>query len=386
MTKMRVAFVDYVCDPAKPGLTGLSDLVWDMASHLARLGVETHVIGPYPTEAVVPDPAVLVHRFRLPPIGYRNIVGHLLIILRAYETLQRLGPMDIVHTPEYVSSAVIASLSRTPVVFTEPGNIYDRLRYGNPYDRVTTQVYKVAARITARRCAHCIATSDWMKGWWQWTGVTPDRISYIPLGVDTHTFQPQPDAKTALGWTRHQQHLVYAARLSRENGADITLRAAAQLLNDWPGMQLHMLGDGVEREALRELAANLGLDSRVIWHGWVNMATLPAYYSAADVFLFSGFSGGTPRVLLQAMACGAPAVAPAIGGIVDHVRSGQTGLLFTAGDALEMAAQINMVLGDSSLARQLGQAGQSYVQQQLGWEVLCRRIHGIYQSVTKGRN
>ncbi len=128
---MRIAFVDYVCDPAKPGLTGLSDLVWDMASRLARGGDEIHVVAPYTNDAA-PDPAVHVHRFPIPAIGYRNIVGHLLIVYAAYRRLQQLGRVDVVHVPEYVSAAMLGTLIRdTPVVFTEPGNIYERAPRGD---------------------------------------------------------------------------------------------------------------------------------------------------------------------------------------------------------------------------------------------------------------
>ena len=378
---MKIAFVDYVCDPEKPGRTGLSDLVWDMASHLAQLGEETHVVAPYASEAVVPAPAVHVHRFRLPPIGYRNIVGHILIILRAYQTLKQIGPVDIIHAPEYVSSAVIASLSRTPLVFTEPGNIYERLQNGNPYDWLTTQVYKLAARITARNCAHCIATSDLMKGWWQWTGVTPDRITLIPLGIDPHLFQPVPGAKEALGVPTDRPSLVYAARLSPENGLDVTLRALPLLKKDYPQVHLHILGDGPKQRSFRQLAEDLGLGGNITWHGWVDLRQLPLYYSAADIFIFSGFSGGTPRVMLQAMACGAPVVASAIGGIVDHIQPRETGLLFAAGHAEVLAAQVKALLCDPSLAHRLGEAGQAYVHSELAWDVLTRRIRAIYTNV-----
>jgi len=381
---VRIAFIDYVCDPAKPGTTGLSDLVWDMASHLARAGEDVRIIGPYTTENY-PQDNVLVHRFALPPINYRNILGHLLIILRAQSVLRQFGPVDIIHVPEYVSAAVLATLQRTPVVFTEPGSIFDRERYGNPYDWTTTQVYKLAARRAARLCAHCIATSDWMKGWWQWTGVTPDRITYIPLGVDLGTFRQTPNAKSSLGWDPQKQHIVYAARLSRENGADVTLRAFARVYGEQPRWRLHMLGDGPERQAFEYLAADLGLSGAVEWHGWVDLAALPAFYSGADVFVFSGASGGTPRVLLQAMACGAPCVASAIGGITDHIQHGETGLLCQPGTASDLAEQILVVLKNPPLARHLGEAGQKYVRATLDWALLIRQIHSVYARVIEPR-
>lgn len=371
---MRIAFVDYVCDPAKPGLTGLSDLVWDMASRLALGGDEVHVVAPYTVEAV-PEAAVHVHRFSIPPIGYRNIVGHLLIVYAAYRHLRQLGPVDVVHVPEYVSAAMLGTLmTDTPVVFTEPGNIYERLAHGNPYDPATTLVLRFAARRAARTCAHLVATSAEMARWWEWTGVSPDRICLVPLGIDTRLFRRVPNAKALLGISPDVPTIVYASRLSRENGVDVALRAIGRLRDLLGPLQFHVLGSGPEEQSLKDLSRRLAIDDVVTWHGWVDFRLLPRFYSAADVFLFAGRSGGTPRVLLQAMACGAPVVASAIGGIVDHVEHRKNGLLVSAGSSDELATATAELLRDAELAARLGAAGERYAHATVDWEVLVQRI------------
>ena len=108
---LRVAFVDYVLDPDKPGRSGLSDVVWDMASELVNQGHEAHVIASYYTDQY-PDRRVHVHNFPSPPIGYRNLIGHFWILKRAADIAKRLQP-DIIHAPEYpaLSEAGIPSLA-----------------------------------------------------------------------------------------------------------------------------------------------------------------------------------------------------------------------------------------------------------------------------------
>ncbi|HLQ35641.1 MAG TPA: glycosyltransferase family 4 protein [Chloroflexota bacterium] len=371
---MRIAFVDYVCHPDKPGTTGLSDVVWDMAGRLARLGDSVHVVAPY-TVANMPDPAVHVHRFRLPPIGYRNIAGHVLIVLAAYRRLRSIGPVDVVHVPEYVSAPILAKLLRhTPVVFTEPGNIYERVAHGNPYDPITTAAFKLAARRAAASCARLVATSDEMARWWQWTGFSSERVVRIPLGIDTRLFRHLGHAKALLNFEPRNHHLVYAARLSRENGADIALNALALLRRSGRRAKLHVLGHGPERSSLTQLSRCLGISDDVIWHGWVDLGLLPAYYSAADVFLFSGRSGGTPRVLLQAMACRAPVAASEIGGIVDHVEHEHTGLLFASGRCDQLAATLERLLSDRELRLRLARNGEEYARRHVDWDVLVPRL------------
>jgi len=379
---MRIAFVDYVCKTDKPGTTGLSDLVWDMAGRLADLGDDTHVVAPY-TVSGQPHPGVTVDRFAIPPIGYRNIAGHVLMVLAALRRLRSLGRVDVVHVPEYLSAAILSSLMpSTSVVLTEPGNIFERVARGNPYDPVTTLVFKAAARAAAARCARLVATSDEMAGWWRRTGFTPDRITRIPLGIDTSLFRRVERARPLLGLDGETPAVLYAARLSRENGVDVALRGFARLQQAMPGARLHILGKGPESATLEALSRELGIASQVSWHGWVDLKLLPAYYSAADVFLFSGRSGGTPRVLIQAMACGAPVVASAIGGIVDHVEHERTGLLFESGDARGLAVQLERILRDHELRARLGQAGEAYARASLDWDVLIRRLRSeVYEEL-----
>jgi glycosyltransferase involved in cell wall biosynthesis len=378
---MRVAFIDVVGDPTRPGRTGLSDLVWDMARNLARKGIEVHIIAPYTVEANL-DPRVRVHRFAVPALAYRNVLGQVWISLLAYRELLRHGPFALVHVPEYLSSAVFRSFGyRKPIIFTEPGNIYERLANGNPYDWLTTQVYKWAARVTARHCAHFIATSDLMKCWWHWTGVTPERATLVPLGIDTQLFRAAPNARAELGISERQTMVLYVARLSRENGLDVALKAMALLRERNPTAVLHVVGHGPERERYQQLCTSLGIEQQVVWHGWIDLYQLPLYYSAADLLVFPGFSGGTPRVILQAMACGLPVVASAIGGIVDHIEHEVSGLLFPSGQSSMLAEQIERILNDLPAARSMARVGQQYVLNNLSWEVLVEQIEQVYRQV-----
>lgn len=381
---MRIAFVDYVLDPAKPGTTGLSDLVWDIAPRLVDHGDEVHVIGPY-TVSEMPDPRVKVHRFAIPPIGYRNLAGHLWIIWRAYRELLKIDGIDVIHIPEYTSSAIIATLNRrVPLVFTEPGNIFERVARGNPYDFLTTQIYKAAALTTARRAAHLIATSEWMKEWWHRTGMPLSRITIIPLGIDSTVFHPVSRAREMLDLPTQRKIILYAARLSRENGFDVTLRACAALRDSFPNFDLHVLGTGPEEDRYKKLARDLNMEGMVFWHGWVDFRQLPLFFSAADVFAFSGHSGGTPRVMLQAMACGCPVVASAIGGIVDHIHDGVTGLLFDAGNYALMGRLMLGLSEDDALRQTIGAAGLNYARTNVDWNVLIPRIRTVYEQCRNG--
>ena len=199
---MRIVLFDYVFERDKPGISGLSDIVWNWAKHLVALGDEVHIVAPYP-ESAQPPKGAIVHRFPVPPIGYRNIVGHILIVLRGWLEIRRLGKVDIIHAPEYLSTGIFGLLSRdTPVILRVPGNIYERIAHGNPFDWSATQVLKVAARLSARLCTRIIVTSEEMRQWWEKTGAPASRMVLIPTGVDTELFRPIPNARALLNEPR----------------------------------------------------------------------------------------------------------------------------------------------------------------------------------------
>ncbi|GAC1385532.1 MAG: hypothetical protein NVSMB42_04980 [Herpetosiphon sp.] len=379
---MKIGFIDFVFErKLAVGSSGLSEVVWSMAPALAAMGHEVHVVGPY-HHHVFPSDSVIVHAFDLPVIGYRNILGHLFIVKRAIKVLNEHGPFDVIHAPEYLSTAMLCVLNRdSPIVLTEPGNIYDRLANGNPYDVVTTQIYKLAAHISGRRCARVIATSEEMVHWWKRCGAEDSRIARIPLGVDLHGFSQERGARQQLGWDDSRKHVLFVARLSPETGATTLLRAVSGILQRCPTAQIHFIGSGPAEDELHRLAQECRVEQAVVWHGWIKLSELATYYSASDVMVFPGTGGGTPRVMLQAMACNTPFVGSKIGGIVDHVTDGETGLLFPPGDTDALVAQIASVLESPTLAGHIATLAHEYVRN-LSWEAITARVaHEVYQPI-----
>lgn len=372
---MRVAFVDFVLDPAQPGAAGLSNIVWSMARELQALGDEVHIVAPYTTDRY-PYPGIQVHRFGIPPIGYRNIVGHLLIVLRAWRELRAIAGLDIVHAPEYFSTGVLSLLPLDArLVLTVPGNIYERIAHGNPYDAVTTQAYKITSRLSARRCSAVIAISEEMAVWWTRTGVPPQRLHLLPLGVDRELFHPREDARQSLQMEDDSFVLVYAGRLSPEKGIHDLLNAVAQLSADErQRLRLHLFGTGPQEERLLTQSRQLNLTDTVIWHGWAAPSTLALYYSAADAVVLPSYSEGMPRVMPEAMASGTLFIGTNISGVRDHVIDGNNGFLVQPGDVSSLADRLRQAMTDPDQAAELARRGAEYARLHFDWASITRRI------------
>ena len=370
---LRVAFVDYVLEPDKPGRSGLSDVVWDMASELVNQGHEAHIIASYHTDKY-PDGRVHVHNFPTPPIGYRNLIGKFWILKRASDIAKRLQP-DIIHAPEYVSTALFATLGiSTPLVLTTPGNIFQRLRKGHNYEWLSVQVLKWAARTSARHCAYVIAISKEMKRWWEWTGTPPERTPWIPYGIDPRRFHPVVDAKTRLG-IKSPLFFLYVGRFSKEKGLFDLLSALNQIRTTLKKhVHVRLIGAGPLTAQIKEEIDYLDLNDFVTMQHWVAQEELPTWYSAADALLMPSWNEPLGRVMLEAMACGTPVVASETEGPKDHISHGENGFLFAPRDTEALATLLEQLIQQPEVLNRISSAALAYVKNNLIWGRIMKRI------------
>lgn len=387
MTQLCVVFVDYVVDPAKPGRSGLSDVVWDMAGELQRAGHRACVVASYSTKEY-PEPGVAVEPLRLPRWIYRNLVTQVFLVWCACRAVRKLRP-DVVHVPEYVSSALLSVwLPGVPVVLTVPGNIYHRLRVadGHSYEWWYVQALKVAARISAKRCARVIAISQEMRTSWMRTGAKEGRIACIPIGASPRRFHCCPEAREQLGLADVGTLLVFVGRFAREKGL-LDLLAGAVAARDTlqnKRAKIVLIGKGPLDQELRASIRHHGLDDVLQTVSWVAPDQLPVWYSAADAVILPSHTEGMSRVIPEAFLCGAPIIGTPISGTVDHVVPGRTGLLFPVGDVAALARILEDVAQDPVPLRRMRPAVGDYARSHLTWSLVTRRLtEEVYREVVK---
>lgn len=372
--QLRVAFVDYWLDPARPGRSGLSDIVWDMASALVDSGHEAHIVAAY-RSAEVPDRRVKLHSFTPPPLGYRNVVGHTWLLKRAADVLRALRP-DVIHSPEYYSTAVLATYGvPAPLVFTVPGNIYHRLRHEHSYEWYYVQLLKWAAHTAARR-GSVVAVSREMQRWWQLTGSRPEHTHWIPYGVNPERFRPVPAARECLGLPSDQLTLLYVGRFAPEKGLLDLLAALSRLRGQIaPGdLRVILVGAGPQADELAHAIARGRLEPFVELRPWVAQSELSTWYSAADALLLPSHSEAFARVILEALSCGTPVIGSRITGTEDHIVPETSGFTYMPGADRELAALLALVAQRPELLRRLRTSARAYVERELTWERITQRI------------
>ena len=183
-------------------------------------------------------------------------------------------------------------------------------------------------------------------------------------GVDTATFSPWPDPKGAtrerLGLPTEGKLIFFSSRVAPEKDAETLLRAFRMLLD--AGHDLWLLHrSGGHREFVRE-AERFGVARRVVATDAVHPhRQLPDDYRAADLCVQASREEGLGFSVLEALACGTPVVAAAVGGLRETVVEGETGWTYPAGDADALAGRIAEALSDPAEAARRARRGRALV-------------------------
>ncbi len=210
-------------------------------------------------------------------------------------------------------------------------------------------------------------------------GVRRDSVRLIPRGVDTGTFNPEgPVAERG-----SRPRLLCVAPLAPNQGVDVAVRALA----DIPEAELVIAG-GPEHSKLRgdkayrallRLASELNVRDRVIFHGGVSEGDLPALLRSADLLVDAPTGEPFATVALEAMACGTPVVASAIGSHLDTIIDGTTGLLVPPGRPGLIAQRIRTLLASPMLLEGFGIAAVDRARARYSWDRIGQETLAMYE-------
>lgn len=268
--------------------------------------------------------------------------------------LRRQG-VQIVHAHDMYSNifaSIWGRVARVPVVITSrrwwhtcPNR---KLRAGN----------RVAFRLSDAVLANSAAVARSVH---EEAGVASAAVWTVPNFADDHAFEPLTPAERALvrrGWRVPGDTPVVGcvARLDPLKDHATLLRAVASLRDGVRRVHLVLIGDGEMRGALERLAADLAIADHVTFVGEVRDGQ--NHHRAFDISVLASLSEGFPNTLVEAMAAGRPVVATAVGGSVDAVVDGETGLLVPPGAPHELSAALKRLLDEPDTRSLMGRAGQ----------------------------
>jgi glycosyltransferase involved in cell wall biosynthesis len=292
----------------------------------------------------------------------------LFAVLRLVGVVRR-EKVDVVHTHSSIDAWVggcAARLARVPVVRSRHVSIPIRAGLNPVYtwlaDRVLTSGESIRALVLAG-------------------GVRPEAVRALPAGVDLAAFGPgEPSEALRREFGPARPVIGSIAMFRGSKGHQHLLDAFARLGREFPGAQLLLVGDGLRRAWVQELARARGLADAVRLPGF--RRDVADLLRLMDCFvLASTRTEGVPQSLLQAMAVGVPVVASAIGGIPEVIVDGQTGLLIPPEDPVALAAGLGAVLRDPAAARQRAQAARALVERRYSRDASVERLLALYREL-----
>lgn len=213
-------------------------------------------------------------------------------------------------------------------------------------------------------------------------GVSKAKIDIVPNAIDLSQFEnapPRGDFRSKQGLKADNQVILFLGRIHKIKGIDLLIHAFAGLVGDFNDARLVIAGpDDGYLPTLKSLTAELGLEQRVIFTGPLYGAQKLAAYVDADVYALTSSYEVFGVSVLEALACGAPAVVTDRCGTADIVRN-KAGLVVPY-EAGQLRDALQRMLEDDTMRQQFSQSGKTLVWGNYGWSEIAGRMERVYKS------
>ena len=217
--------------------------------------------------------------------------------------------------PDGVAAALLGKWFNKPVVVTARGTDINIL----PNYRIPEKWIRWAAG----ECAEIITVSEGLRERLSMMQVPDRKLHTLRNGVDLEKFRPLARQEIRQELDVSDFLVLSVGNLVREKGHGLVIEALAGI----PGTHLVIIGSGPDEKRLKSLADQVGCHDRVKFIDYLPQSDLVRYYNAADLLVLASESEGMPNVLLEAMACGTPSIASAVGGAIEILTSAAAGNL-----------------------------------------------------------
>jgi sugar transferase (PEP-CTERM/EpsH1 system associated) len=216
---------------------------------------------------------------------------------------------------------------------------------------------RLASRILAKRTDRLVAVCrDAADRYADLTGIPPERFEILQNGVDCDRFRPTADRsalRRELQLPEDESIVATVANLTVVKNHALLLHAASRMCSSTDRkVRFLLFGDGPERPRLLSLSRELGIADRIVLYGVGQ--PIEKYLPAVDLFVLPSKNEGLSNAILEAMACGIPVIATAVGGNSDLVSGGRTGYLCAPDDVNALAGAMTSLLSDDFMRLTMG--------------------------------
>ena len=318
------------------------------------------------------------------PIAKDSLLPHMAAFAEGLSRTWDANRPDVVHAHFWMSGlASIQAAARLGVPVLQTFHALGVVKRRWQADQDASPASRVdIERWVACRSDRVVATCSDEAAELRALGVAADRIDIVPCGVDVSLFRPAIAKNRP---PRSTPRLLIVSRLVPRKGVEDAIRALALVsaaeLVVVGGPAIEALDADPEVVRLRRVMAQCGVADRVFLTGHLAHEELPAIIRTSDLLLAVPWYEPFGITVLEAMACGVPVVGSAVGGLLDTVVPGVTGLLVTQRDPGGIAAAIRLLLNDEPRRAAMGRAGADRVRELYTWERVAEQTEQSYREV-----
>jgi len=302
--------------------------------------------------------------------GKLSYLKHVGLLKKA---IRQFNP-DVLHAHYATSYGLIGALSHFhPLVISAWGT--DVMKFPQK-NRLNRAMLKYNLRKADAICATSFTIKDYLKP------VTDKPVQVIPFGVDTELFR-----KKRVERVMETGAFVYGSIKPLESlyNTDVLIRAFAALKARQPQkiIKLLIIGEGSQAQALRQLTAELGVASDVVFTGRVPFSQIADYYNMLDVLVNISDYESFGVSVIEAMACEKPVIVTNTGGLKEIVENANFGSLVEVGNVEQTSLEMEKYLLDPELTERVGKQGREKVILKYQWKRNIEQMIGVYQQLIK---
>ncbi|MDY6993153.1 MAG: glycosyltransferase [Pseudomonadota bacterium] len=385
---------------------GTAPFVKSIAEALAKLGHKIEIVAPYDI-AVRDDLAsiVKVHRFKYIWPASLHIMGHartlkadvnlhplalillpfflLASIFKLIRVSRKMGA-EAIHAhwvlPNGFAAAIASKVLRIPFIISLHGS--DMFMADRNF------LFRAVARWTFNQCSSVTACSQELHDRAKMINKNV-LIDIIPWGADPNIFKPansKDNLRKKYNWSKKELIITTLGRMVYKKGFDQLILIAKELAKINPKIKLVIGGSGPLQDSLRDMAKGQRVLDIVLFPGRIPWNEVSDFMAASDIFVLpsrrdkAGNLDGLPTVLLEAMACGLPAVANDIGGVNLVIEDHKNGILNKQLDLVGLKKGLSQLIIDKDLRMRIGQNARMSVVNKFNWKNTSQNIEKLLQN------
>lgn len=330
-----------------------------------------------PLRTLLAGSAVPIMEFH--PKGGMNSVGGVYQVLRLASFLRR-GRFDVVHTHDLWSNLLgvpAGWLARTPVVLSSRRDLSQDAWY-TPRNR--TRLRRIQGLSTAILVNSELVREDVLRN----DGFRADKVRVVYNGIDVDRFRVRASREIVLPGLEGLTLVVLVGNMHSDvKGHPWLIRAAADVVRRFPRARFLLVGDGEMRPEFERLAREAGVEEQVLFVG--ERRDIPEILSCCDVALSCSTAEGFPNAVLEYLAAGLPTIATAVGGSLEIIRDGMTGLLIPPRDERALGGAILRLLENPQLGQDFASAGRRHVAENFSFDRLLASTTQLYTELLENK-